>query len=191
MWSVSSTTVVRFTGALGTISMISCGGHVIVQGAAGVGGGGPSMQIGVVGGGAAGMTSAGASNGSSGPGGAGGATASCAVDLGPTSPTGSCDGTGFCGGVASTEGCINCAMHQECGQYYDDANADQDAWMGWNECSSQCGLSGSPDWACCDRSCDAEFPTVAAAMNAFNSCIFCRWCTHDCGQPEPTDLRCD
>jgi hypothetical protein len=115
----------------------------------------------------------------------------CIDDVGPTIPSGSCDGSGICGGVSVAEGCINCALKGECGQYYFAANADQQSWVAWNVCGQNCRVGSPPGWSCCDRDCDAEFPAVAAAMNAWEACTFCRLCVQDCGgQPEQQDLRC-
>src|SRR4051812_38812058 len=48
----------------------------------------------------------------------------CVSDLGPIAPAGSCDGSGTCGGISETEGCIHCAMQGACGQFYFAANQD-------------------------------------------------------------------
>ncbi len=57
--------------------------------------------------------------------------------LGPVAPSGSCDGSGDCGAVSEQEGCFQCAMQGECGQYYGEAGSYSGGeWSlgGWGGC---------------------------------------------------------
>jgi len=108
--------------------------------------------------------------------------------LGPLAPTGSCDGSGDCGGVSEEEGCYHCALQAECGQYYEEAGSYSGGeWSlgGWGGCRYECAYpdSGTTSYAaemeCCSE-CDAQYPETAAGWYAWLYCTLCQYCVNDC-----------